>query len=215
MKMIFSLTQKWHRKLAPSFFAFITQFIYRSANVSISTGLRADGIPRCIVDPGSKVSIGKNVELRKDVEIRCHGKSLIEIGDGCRIDRGVRILASNDAKVRIGPGTRIGLYSVFNGGDSIDVGNGVLISGFVYLQTSQHRFTDRDRAIRDQGYLHAPIFVGDGAWIAAHVVVMPGVKIGAGAVIGSNAVVTKSVDSFAVVGGVPAKSISASDPSHA
>lgn len=215
MNIIFNITQKWHRHFSPSIYSMATRFLYECSNVSLGAGLRADGIPRCIVDPGSRVSIGKEVELRKGVEIRCHGNSSIEIGDGCRIDRGVRILASNNAKIRIGSGTRIGLYSVFNGGDSINIGRDVLISGFVYLQTSQHRFSDRNRAIRDQGYYHAPLSIDDGAWVAAHVVVMPGVKIGSGAVIGSNAVVTKSVDSFAVVGGVPAKPIGVSDLSHA
>ncbi|MES1952424.1 acetyltransferase [Salinisphaera sp. S4-8] len=117
----------------------------------------------------------------------------------------MRILASNSSCVRVGSGARIGMYSVLNGGDSIDVGTGALLSGFVYLQTSQHRFDDRARLIRDQGYRHAKVVVGDGAWLAAHVVVMPGVSIGCGAVVGSNAVVTKSVAPREIVGGVPAQ----------
>ena len=44
-------------------------------------------------------------------------------------------------------------------------------------------------------------------WIGANSVIMPGVKIGNGAIIGANAVVTKDVPDYAIVGGVPAKVI--------
>lgn len=44
-------------------------------------------------------------------------------------------------------------------------------------------------------------------WLGAGVIVMPGVTIGEGAVVGSGAVVTKNVEPFAVVAGVPAKVI--------
>jgi acetyltransferase-like isoleucine patch superfamily enzyme len=57
----------------------------------------------------------------------------------------------------------------------------------------------------ESGYL-CPI-IGDDVWIGRNVVIMPGVIIGEGAVIGTGAVVTKNVDSFSVVGGVPASEI--------
>lgn len=44
-------------------------------------------------------------------------------------------------------------------------------------------------------------------WIGFDAVVLPGIKIGDGAVIGANAVVTKDVPPYAIVGGVPAKLI--------
>lgn len=47
--------------------------------------------------------------------------------------------------------------------------------------------------------------IGDGAWIGMRVMIMPGVTIGEGAVIAANAVVTKDVAPYTVVGGNPAK----------
>lgn len=52
-----------------------------------------------------------------------------------------------------------------------------------------------------------PVVIGNDVWIGANAVIMPGVKIGDGAIVGANAVVTKDVDSYAVVGGVPARVI--------
>lgn len=52
-----------------------------------------------------------------------------------------------------------------------------------------------------------PIVIGNDVWIGANAVILPGVNIGDGAVIAAGAVVTKDVEPYAIVGGVPAKLI--------
>jgi acetyltransferase-like isoleucine patch superfamily enzyme len=179
--------------------------LYRSSNVQIDDSVTADGVPRILVDRAASLAIGPGVELRSGVEIRVHGTARVIIEEGVRIDRGVRILAANKSVLRIGKGTRIGLYSVFNGGESITIGEKVLISGFVYLLTSMHAFERTDIPIRDQGYTYAPLKIEDGAWLGAHVTVFPGLVLGRGAIVGSNAVVTHDVAPRGVVAGVPAR----------
>ena len=51
------------------------------------------------------------------------------------------------------------------------------------------------------------IMIGNDVWIGYEAVVMPGVYVGNGAIIGARAVVTKDVEPYAIVGGVPAKPI--------
>lgn len=51
------------------------------------------------------------------------------------------------------------------------------------------------------------IIIGNDVWIGANAIVLPGVKIGDGAIVAAGAVVTKDVPDFAIVGGVPAKVI--------
>lgn len=53
----------------------------------------------------------------------------------------------------------------------------------------------------------APIIIEEDVWLGAGVVVLPGVRIGRGAIVGSNAVVTKDVEPLHVVAGQPAKTI--------
>ena len=52
-----------------------------------------------------------------------------------------------------------------------------------------------------------PVVIGNDVWIGANVAILPGVHIGDGAVICAGTVVTKNVESYAIVGGVPAKTI--------
>lgn len=49
--------------------------------------------------------------------------------------------------------------------------------------------------------------IGEYAWICSRSIILPGLKIGQGAIVASGAVVTKDVPDYAVVGGVPAKII--------
>lgn len=51
------------------------------------------------------------------------------------------------------------------------------------------------------------IEIGNDVWIGANAIILPGVKIGNGAIIAAGAVVTKNVEPYAIVGGVPAKFI--------
>ena len=53
----------------------------------------------------------------------------------------------------------------------------------------------------------APTEIGEYAWICSRSIILPGVKIGKGAIVASNAVVTKDVPDYAIVGGIPAKVI--------
>lgn len=51
------------------------------------------------------------------------------------------------------------------------------------------------------------IVIGNDVWIGYDTVIMAGVRIGDGAIIGTRAVVTKNVEPYSIVGGVPAKEI--------
>lgn len=196
----------YYRKLKPKFNGFLFKTFYSGSRIKVGKNFTCDTLPEVTVDKGCILEIGDNVLLRRNVEIRVHGKSKIIIGSNNRIDRGVRLLSSNESRIELGEGTRVGLYSVFNGGDDIITGKKCLVSGFVYLQTSMHNYKG-EKAVQEQGYSHAPVVLGDDVWIGAHVVILPGCNIGNKSVIGSNAVVTSNVEEGNVMGGVPAKKL--------
>lgn len=53
----------------------------------------------------------------------------------------------------------------------------------------------------------APVEIGAFAWICSRSIILPGVKIGEGAVVASGAIVTKDVEPWTVVAGIPARII--------
>jgi phosphonate metabolism protein (transferase hexapeptide repeat family) len=80
-------------------------------------------------------------------------------------------------------------------------------------RASQHHFVYRAASYRlgeDEGDFfdwrrRHKVTIGHDVWIGHGAIVMPGVTIGTGAVIGAGAVVTKPVEPYAIVGGVPAR----------
>lgn len=52
---------------------------------------------------------------------------------------------------------------------------------------------------------HNYVFIGNDVWVGVNTVILPGVKIGDGAIVGAGAVVTHDIPPFAIVAGVPAK----------
>ncbi len=91
----------------------------------------------------------------------------------------------------------------FNPGEQpLVIGNNVSIAGEVRIYTMEHDIDDPD--FKEIG---APVVIDDYVVIGTRVMILPGVHIGKGAVVASGAVVTKDVDPYTVVGGVPAKLI--------
>lgn len=84
-------------------------------------------------------------------------------------------------------------------GFPITIGNNVSIAGEVRIYTMEHDIDSPDFA-----EVGAPVVIEDYAVLGTRVTILPGVTIGKGAVVASGAVVTKDVDPYTVVGGVPA-----------
>lgn len=194
----------WYRWIfKPKFNGWIFKLLYSNSKIKVGKNFTCDKIPDLFMTENGTLTIGDNVFMRRHADIRVHKNAKIIIGNNVKFDKGVRLLATNDATIQLGDGMGIGLHSVLNGGDSIILGKKVMLSGFVYLQTSMHKF-EKGIPVRDQGFNHAPVILEDDVWLGSHVVVLPGVTIGKGSVVGSNAVVNKSIEAGVVVGGIPA-----------
>lgn len=79
-------------------------------------------------------------------------------------------------------------------------------AGSVIL-TDQHRYVGADALPFDDTRLVKPVYVEDYAWIGMNAAILPGVRIGEGAIVGLGSVVTKDVPPLAIVMGNPAKTI--------
>jgi len=94
-----------------------------------------------------------------------------------------------------------------NARGTLTIEDDVLIGPRVLIYTTNHIFGDRSALIRNQGQTEQPVVIEKDVWIAANATILPGVRIGAGAVVAAGAVVTKDVEPYSIVGGVPAKVI--------
>lgn len=104
--------------------------------------------------------------------------------------------------ITIGEDTIVGDHAFLDGRAPLRIGNHAAIASQVLIYNSEHDIQSEDfRAIEE------PVEIGDYVFIGARAIVLPGVKIGRGAVVAAGAVVTKDVPEFAIVGGVPAKVI--------
>ena len=106
--------------------------------------------------------------------------SNLQMGDNCWLDGGAKIY--NVARIKLGANC--------------------VVSAGAFLCAAGH---DVDSQIFELAT--KPIEVGDCVWVASNSIVLPGVKIGDGAVVAAGAVVTKDVEPWTVVGGNPAKFI--------
>lgn len=93
----------------------------------------------------------------------------------------------------------------FDLGADVVIGDKCNIAMNVTFMNSDHDMADSER--RAGMYHPKPIIVGDGCWIGANSLIMPGVTIGNGVVIAAGSVVTKDCESDCLYGGVPAKKI--------
>lgn len=108
----------------------------------------------------------------------------------------------NPKNIEVGEDTIIGDHAFLDGRDSLKIGSHTDIASSVMIYNSEH-----DLSKEDFSALLAPVKIGDYVFIGPRVIIMPGVTIGDGAVIAGGAVVTKDVEPFTIVGGVPAKII--------
>ncbi len=161
------------------------RYKYTRRSVYVSANVRIVKMKGCILQIDHDSSIG-------------HGSLLYISGqDG-----------KNEA-LFIGHNTAINEYNNIRAtGGSIYIGNYCQIAEFCTLVASNHE-TETVKCMTEEKWNTAKtgIVVEDDVWIGANAVILPGVKIGTGAVVGAGSVVTRNVEPYSIVGGNPAKMI--------
>ena len=124
----------------------------------------------------------------------------VKIGPGTTIHMGCKFFEPRG--VSIGEDSKIGDNAFLDGRAPLTIGNHVDVASSVMIYNSEHDLESED--------FHASleaVEIGDYCFIGPRVIILPGVKIGKGAVIAAGAVVIKNVPDFTIVGGVPAQII--------
>lgn len=137
-----------------------------------------------------------------------YGLWLGHVGKGFKIGQFSRMQQPQAVCVgnNVGINDRAWIAANSSGGE-IHIGDNTLIGPNCVLHSGNHVFIDKLIPIRKQGHTFKPIIIGEDVWIAANVTILQGVKIANGAVVAAGSVVTKDVEKYTIVGGVPAKNI--------
>lgn len=155
----------------------------------------------------------QDCKIHPSIEIRGQKDfaPFIHLEDHCIFEKDCLIWIADEAEanpelmlgnnVYLGRNVYLGVYQ------PLTIGQNSLIGAYSYLITANHRFENPDIPIRLQGYTGASIQIGQDVWLGCHVVILPGVTVGDGAVIAAGAVVNKNVPAYEVWGGVPARKL--------
>lgn len=150
--------------------------------------LRACG-EDCVFEEGARifhpenVSLGRNVYVGHDAILKGYYRNEMVIGDF----------------------TWIGQQCFLHSAGGITVGARVGIGPGVKVLTSTHAEAGRAVPVLFSPVQFAPVFIDDDCDLGINSVILPGVRVGRGAVVGAGAVVTEDVPPYAVVAGVPAR----------
>lgn len=124
-------------------------------------------------------------------------------GKNFAVAKGVQL--KNSDKLIVGDNVYLASGVWLNAMGTMILEDEVVMGPYVVISTGTHAF--KNGSVRFGGTIMEPVIIGRGTWLAAHVVVRAGVKIGSGVLVAANAVVVEDVPDNVIVGGVPAKII--------
>ncbi len=173
-------------------------------SVKLGKNWKIYGIPEWQIHRGSNITIGDNLVLRSatfsnplGVNHPCiicnwNKTSTLTIGSNFSMTGGSIVCAE---KITIG--------------DRVWVGANTII-----MDTDFHPIDPEERQQNPKEGKTAPIVIENDVFIGANVLILKGVKIGAGATVGAGSVVTKDVPAKTIVAGNPAKVIKVLDSTN-
>ena len=180
-KLLRSLFITWN-----DFASFFHLILPRSLGMRTGTGVYVRGGIQWALANVRNIELGNNVSLGK---------------------RGMFHLSPNNqaARIQIGSNTNIGNDFVITAINSVKIGSDCLISYRVAIMDHSHVTGWGVKPVASGLTEGMAVEIGDRCFIGCGVVILPGVKLGANCIVGSNSVVTKSFDAGSVVAGTPAR----------
>ncbi len=130
----------------------------------------------------------------------------LEIGERFKIWSGHRkTLISGWGRIRIGDRVFVNCGTVLISVLEVTIGDDVALASEVYIMDSN------SHGVEGKPHVEAPVRIGDGTWVGARAMILPGVTIGKRVVVAAGSVVTRDVPDDVLVAGNPARVVRALD----
>lgn len=119
---------------------------------------------------------------------------------------GIRVLSCKLAHYQVGENVYIGEHTIIvdrlSDRKNLVIGDRVSIApGCIFITSSSPNSTITPTLIKEK---HGNIIIEDDVWIGAGCILMPNINVGKCSIVGAGAVVTKNVEPYSIVAGVPA-----------
>jgi acetyltransferase-like isoleucine patch superfamily enzyme len=159
-----------------------------------------DGV---VVRGDGEICIGDNVRIYDDVYILCKKNGKVSLDNNVCL--ATRVYIESGGNIEVGEGTFVMQESLLtaNCGSTLKIGKDCQIAHMVSLKTSTHDIDVLGKCVAGSERFD-DIEIGNGVWLCAGAIVIPGVKIGDRVVVAAGAVVTKCIEARRMVAGVPA-----------
>lgn len=193
---------KINRKLLGKLF----QILYKK-HFKMDGNFSADSNTKLILQKNSELHISQTLSMGENSICNNKRSTLLRMDENAKfyvqgkssIYYGADIILFKNAKLSIG-NSFINSDCKIRCHESITIGDDCAIShDFTVMDSNAHKLNG-ERGTK-------PVYIGNHVWIGTRVVILPGVKVGDGAVIAAGSVVNKDVPSNTLVAGVPAKVI--------
>jgi len=163
-----------------------------------------------VVRCASRIKVGKGVRLGDFVVLDGLSAQGIVLQDGVKIGEFGRLICSGSLKnlghgITVGQRVGIGEFCRIGGSGGVSIGDDTIIGQYLSVHPENHEFADKQRLIREQGTVRAPVIVGANCWIGAKVTLLAGSEIGHSSVVAAGSVVNAKFPPYSVIGGVPAR----------
>ena len=132
-------------------------------------------------------------------------------GSGLKVNGPCRI--THGAGVTLGENVNFNGMTI-HGRGGVEIGDNFHSGEGCTIISANHDFDHDDAIPYGHSYVGKRVVIEDNVWLGLNAIVLPGVRIGEGAIVGAGAVVTRDVERCAVVGGNPARVLKYRDIEH-
>jgi acetyltransferase-like isoleucine patch superfamily enzyme len=153
--------------------------------------------------PEDFLALGENVIFEEGVLV-FHPEH-IEIGNNVYIGHNTILKGYYNNEMTIGDNTWIGQGCFFHSAGRLIIGNNVGIAPHVKIITSVHSETPLSEPVLNNELIMGSVSIENGCDIGLGAILLPGVRVGEGAIVGAGSVVTGNVAPGSVVAGSPAR----------
>lgn len=120
---------------------------------------------------GKAFHMEKGTTFRRDFHVYLEKGAILSIGRNCFFNHGCSI----------------------NVLSRVEIGDGCLFGENVKIYDHNHRFSQKNQSIKEQGFFMNPVSIGNQCWLGSNVTILKGVHIGDHCVIGAGTVIDRDI----------------------